>query len=362
VSATLTAALAGLGLLAALAAAACGPDAAPRPPPRAQERPLRLVAVGDILLDDDARPLLEQHGYGFPFVRLAPVLAGHDLLVGNLEGPITERDAPIDRRKRFLYRAAPASAPALRDAGFDLLDLANNHVLDQGLAGLEDTWRALDAAGIAHFGAGASEEAALAGRVVERAGVRIGFLGFMERFAENARLPWFAENGGPGVAPMTETALRRALGRMRPEVDVLVVSFHWGENYEPVTATQERFGRLAAELGADLVLGHHPHVVQAVEIHRGVPIVYSLGNFTFGSRGRMHKVERALRHGWVAETTLDGSRVVQLDLVPIAIDNRKVGYQPRPADPALLPAILAHVARPGSARLELARDRARWRR
>jgi poly-gamma-glutamate synthesis protein (capsule biosynthesis protein) len=353
---------AALALLAAALAAVCGPEAGERPPGRAQERPLHLVAVGDILLDDDARPLLDQHGYGFPFAHLAPLVAGHDLLVGNLEGPITEHAVPIDPTKRYIYRSAPAAALALRDLGFDLVSLANNHILDHGPVGLADTWRALDAAGIAHFGTGADEAAALAGRVVERAGIRIGFLGFMEPFAENARLPWFASGSAPGAAALREPELRAALGRMRPQVDVLVVSCHWGQNYAPVTPEQERLGRLAAELGADLVLGHHPHVVQGLEIHRGVPIAYSLGNFTFGTRGRMHKVERPLRHGFVADATLVDSRVVQLDLVPIQVDNRKVGYQPRPAEPGALAAIRAQIARPGGAPLELAGDRLRWRR
>jgi len=347
-------------LLAIALAAGC--DAGDGPPRRAQERPLHLFAVGDILLAEGVLPLLQQHGYGYPLVQLAPLVAGHDLLVGNLEGPITAHDVPLDPGKRYVHRAAQASALALRDFGFDLLGLANNHALDYGLAGLRDTWRALDAAGIAHFGAGADEAAALSGAVVERAGIRIGFLGFMERFPAYEPLGWFAAGDAHGVAALDEATLGRALVRLRPEVDVLVVSFHWGETYAPVTPAQQRFGRLAVELGADLVLGHHPHVVQGVEIHRGVPIVYSLGNFSFGTRGRMHKVERALRHGFVADARLEGSRVVQLDLIPIHGDNRKQGFQPHPADPAALPAIRAAIARPGGAPLELAGDRLRWRR
>jgi poly-gamma-glutamate synthesis protein (capsule biosynthesis protein) len=337
-------------------------DAPARPPHRAQERPLRLMAVGDILLAADALPLLERHGFGFAFAHVAPLLAGHDLLVGNLEGPITQRGAPVDARKRYVHLAPAAAAPALRDAGFDLLGLANNHAFDHGAVGLADTLRALGDADLAHFGAGADEAAALAGHVVERAGIRIGFLGFMERYPTYEPWRWFAAGDAPGVAPMDEPALRSAFARLRPAVDVLVASFHWGVDYAPLTPTQERFGRLAVDLGADLVLGHHPHVLQPVEIHRGVPIVYSLGNFTFGTRGRMHQVARPLRHGWIADATLDGSRVVQLDLVPILTDNRKVGYQPRPAEPGALEAIRAAIARPGSAPLVLAGDRLRWRR
>jgi poly-gamma-glutamate synthesis protein (capsule biosynthesis protein) len=322
----------------------------------ARAEALHIGFVGDVLLGAVAQPLLELHGYAFPFAHTAPLLAGCDLLVGNLEGPITANDVPLDASKPARFRAHPRAAAALREAGFDVLCLANNHILDFGELGLADTQRALSDAGLGGFGAGASASEALAGRVVELAGVRIGFLAFMERWPVYAeRWRWFAEDGHGGVAPMAKPALEHALAALRPRVDVLVACFHWGgDRVAETTRKQRRFGRLAVKLGADLVVGHHPHVAQGVELYRGAPILYSLGNFTYGGAARFDAVDPVLRHGWLADVTLAHARVARVELLPIAVDEREVGFQPHAAHPGVLPALVELVQRGLAAPLEIA--------
>jgi poly-gamma-glutamate synthesis protein (capsule biosynthesis protein) len=326
-----------------------------------QERTLHLAAVGDILLGDSSRKVLEREGYDYPFRALAAELARSDLVFGNLEGPITRGRSPLDPKKDYVYRSDLAAAPALHAAHVDLVTLANNHALDYGDEGLFDTIRNLDAAGVRHFGAGASRAEAIRGEIVEMAGVRIGFLGFFERYGPyGTTYPnYFARGGAAGVAELDERTMREAIGTLRPDVDVLVVCCHWGKNYAEVTKTQQRYGRLAAELGADLVIGHHPHVAQGIEVHHGVPILYSVGNFTFGSKGRFDQLEPALRHSWIAAITIDGKRVAAIDLIPLEVDNHVVRYQPRVADAGDLAAMVAKLNEPFGTVLKLADGRAR---
>jgi poly-gamma-glutamate synthesis protein (capsule biosynthesis protein) len=326
-----------------------------RPPPPT----LHLVAVGDILLGDAAQRELDRKGYDFPFRRLRPYLRRADVLVGNLEGPITQAPTRLDPDKTWSYKCRPGAAAALERAGFHVLCLANNHAMDYGRKGLADTIRILKKNSIGHFGAGASYRQAVAGRVVKVGGIRFGFVGFYEATDPTlGRLGWFARGRRPGVAPLNRQTVRSAIRRLRPRVEVLVVSFHWGRNYEPVTALQKRWGRRAAAFGADLVLGHHPHVAQGVEVHRGVPILYSLGNFTFLSRGRFRLVDPRWRYGWIADVAVRGGRVAGVDLIPIAVDHRVVHYRPRPAGHKALARLVPFVNREFGAPLEIRGDRA----
>jgi len=307
-----------------------------RPPARPealrQTRPVRVVAVGDILLGAESQRRLDKNGYNWPLSRLGKTVAGHDLLVGNLEGPITTRGEPVSESKGYIYRTKPAAAVALGSFGFDLVSLANNHSLDYGTVGLFDTMSYLEGAGIEHFGAGRNRAEAAQGIVIKRAGVRIGFVGFMKNYgAYDKEFAFFAKSKRPGIAKLSEKTVKKAFARLRPQVDVLIASVHWGSNYKDVTRFQKRWGPRLARWGADVVIGHHPHVVQGFEIVDGVPILYSLGNFVFGTRGRFRKIEKPFHHGWVAHIEITDARVSSVRLQAIKTDNTKVKYQPRPA-------------------------------
>ena len=340
----------------------CGDAAPPRPPPPLQERPVRIVAVGDLFLGGDAEEELRREGPDHAFRHLAPLLAGGDLLLGNLEAPVTASQIPRFPQKAVNVRMEPAALSALADAGFDLLSLANNHVLDHGPEGLQDTTAALDAAGIRHVGAGRDLEEAIRGEVFEVAGVRIGVLGFMESYALYDDYAWYAAPGHPGVARLSRPVVRDALARLRPHVHVLVVTVHWGMDNADLMPTQRAWARRLADLGADLVVGHHPHVAQGILVEGGVPIVASLGNAAYGRDADFGGRDAVGRLGWVAEATIEDGRVAQVDLVPIVVDAAQVGGAPRPADPAVLPVLLARHRADGCVPLGIAGDRARWRR
>ncbi|HSR36036.1 MAG TPA: CapA family protein, partial [Desulfurivibrionaceae bacterium] len=237
------------------------------------------------------------------------------------------------RDKRFRFRATPANAAILQRAGFDVLTLANNHLLDYGPIGLQDTRAALNAAGIASTGAGGTLAQAREPAIIERAGRRIAVLAY------SLTLPaeFFATTARAGTAPAYEPLVVADIRRARQQADVVIVAFHWGGELErhprPI---QRHLARSAIDAGASVVLGHHPHVLQGVEFHGAGVICYSLGNFTFGSPGRRGGTSM------IAQITLPDQGAPSLAIVPLTVDNRATGYQPRPlTGPAAIAAIAA---------------------
>ena len=243
-----------------------------------------LDAVGDIMLARSIGRQMAERGPAFPFERVQPVLATADVRTGNLELPLTERGAPA--AKDYVFRAPPSVVAGLRYAGFDVLSLANNHTLDYGPEGLLDTLATLERAGIASTGAGRTPEEAHAPAIITVKGLRLAFLSYVTVLNDH-RSGWVAESmvaapGRPGVAWGTPEAIRRDVEAAKRRADLVIVSVHSGWEYQPAPApTQVGLAHAAVDAGAALVLGAHPHVLQGLEFYRGVPIIYSLGNFVF---------------------------------------------------------------------------------
>ena len=150
---------------------------------------------------------------------------------------------------------------------------------------------------------------------------------------------YFAGLNSPGVAALSEDSLRIDIEAMRPLVDVLIVSVHWGDDYKPVRQLQRNFGRLAIDLGADAVIGHHPHVPQPVELYKGRPIIYSIGNFVFSSMGKEeyepHLGERRkLCCGMPVILHIDymSRRVKMIEFIPVLTQNHVIKFVSRRAD------------------------------
>jgi poly-gamma-glutamate capsule biosynthesis protein CapA/YwtB (metallophosphatase superfamily) len=284
---------------------------------RARNEPaLSLIAVGDIMLDGRARPVVAERGADYPFAAVLPLLQRAPIVLGNLEGPF----ARVARRARrnHAYRVDPALARALQRAGITIVTLANNHLLDCGREGVLETLEALAQAGVAAVGAGVDEQAAHSPVIRRAGGLRVGVLGYYwnRRCAARATLP--------GSAMDPPQALAADIGALRPQVDRVIVTFHWGVPYErqPSSADQAK-ARLAVDYGADVVIGHHPHIVQPAEVYRGRPIFYSVGNFAFGSGN-----SRA--EGLAVGVRFDEQQTT-VEVYPLYVKNRdpRVNYQPR---------------------------------
>jgi poly-gamma-glutamate synthesis protein (capsule biosynthesis protein) len=253
------------------------------------EEPLRLGAVGDIQVGPDEGPWLAQGQEGLKrlFGSALPLLSRDDVLVGNLEGPVTDR-GPANPRKRFVFSFPPGATASLKAAGFDLFLFANNHGLDHGLQGFEDSFKDAKAGGVPLAGAGMDLKEALEPRYATRSasgkGSRLAFIGYA--FFPTERMGFsMAEAGAGAASPGINNDLEAtvaAIGAARARGDVVVVLAHGGAEYryEPTreaVATYRRF----IEAGASLVLGSHPHLLQGAEAWKGGLIAYSLGNFLF---------------------------------------------------------------------------------
>ncbi|MDH3715526.1 MAG: CapA family protein [Gammaproteobacteria bacterium] len=292
-----------------------------QPAPRDDVVRTRISAVGDIMLDGTARPYLQRYGYDHPFVQVRSLFAESDLVIGNLEGPLTTASVPLVEKK-FLFRSpAQPVAAALARAGIGAVSLANNHALDYGFIGLRDTIAALRGAGIEFFGAGETLHAARAPAIVDTGRVKIGMLGYSNTFPQE----FWADEFRGGTAFGHEEQVRADVLDLARGVDVVVVSFHWGrEGSTELRPYQPLLARAAIDAGADLVIGHHPHVLQEIERYRDGVILYSLGNFAFGSFSARATV------GAIAHVEFVDGKFAELALQPLNVDNFSVYFQPRP--------------------------------
>jgi poly-gamma-glutamate capsule biosynthesis protein CapA/YwtB (metallophosphatase superfamily) len=239
---------------------------------------LRIIAVGDISFNGGYHRLLERIGPGFPTRRLSPLWAAADLRVGNLESPVVA-SAPKVEPSKLTLRAAPRALENLACAGIDCVALANNHTMDYGEEGMSETIERLEGVGIAHHGAGRDVNSAQAPAIVERNGQRIGLLAYCD---PSCGVTAFAHAGSPGVAALDIDDCCIAIRALRSNVDWVIVQIHWGQEMCRLPSTEQRVqARRMVAAGADLILGHHPHILQPCEWIAGVPVFYSLGNFLF---------------------------------------------------------------------------------
>jgi poly-gamma-glutamate synthesis protein (capsule biosynthesis protein) len=295
-----------------------------------KELGVSLAAVGDVMLGTWVTGYLDSAGATYPFEPTRHILEPAGLAIANLEAPFTERGEPV-KDKPFTFRVPPKHAAGLKESGFDVLHLANNHILDFGPEGLFDTIAALDSLSLAHVGAGENIAAAFAPAILEREGMdgkklRLGFLGFSMTHPEE----FYAGKNKPGTAfPFYERYVA-ALDSLAPKVDLMVVSFHWGaEKMITPKAYQIETAHLAIDRGADIVLGHHPHVLQGVELYRPRPdarcglIAYSLGNFAFGS------YSYSSRFSMILKCVVDNEGLVYARCLPINVFNDEVEFQPQ---------------------------------
>src|SRR5574337_736523 len=214
-----------------------------------------LYAVGDIMLGRYIAKVMAARGSDYPFQQIASTLHNGDIVFGNLEAIISADDVePAFPEKPYNFHASKEAAQALKKASFHILNLANNHAMDYGPAALAGTRRFLSENGIASFGAGTNINEARQPTILIRNGVRFGFLGYG---VAHSRAVYATKNKG-GIAPVVMDYIRKDIRDFRNKVDVLIVSLHWGIEYEKIpTAKQREEAHQIIDWGADLILGHH---------------------------------------------------------------------------------------------------------
>lgn len=280
----------------------------------AQSAPVRVMFVGDIMLDYGPGHLIT-NGED-PFAPTAAVLRDADITVGNLECAITRRGHWLD--KPYVFKGPRAALPLLKKY-FSAVSLANNHSGDWGHAGFADELALLRENGVAFFGGGDNRDAAARPLILERNGKRVALLAFCDYPPHS----FAATASRPGTAWLDEKRVIRAIKDARRQVDFVLLYLHWGieledqpESYQPPLA------RRLIDAGADAVIGSHPHVTQTIEWYRGKPIIYSLGNFLFDY------FPNDPRHwtAWMARLTLGAADGIGLEIYHIEMDASGVAH------------------------------------
>jgi gamma-polyglutamate biosynthesis protein CapA len=231
--------------------------------PWRDDEPVEILFVGDIMLDRSVRSKIDAYGFDYLFEDIKSIFEGADLVVGNLEGTVTQNPSVSQKNNGVLrFTFATSTAFKLRELGFTHVSLANNHALDFGEFGFEDTEHYLTNAGLYFFGSPHNDRNSLSMPIVNEE--KICLLGYHSLF--NAS---------------TATTISE-LGKSANFCDYTIIFAHWGEEYQDKPEESTRgLARSFIDAGADLIIGAHPHVIQPVEIYKGKAIFYSLGNFVF---------------------------------------------------------------------------------
>lgn len=315
-------------------AAGSGPAVIRLDVPVADGEPFRIVWAGDTLLGDAANGAIEEHGQSWPLNEVRGLLDG-DLAIVNLEAPLTSLLVPYQPGKRYSYSMEPDLAGTLSGAGIDVVGLANNHVMDRGPEGVSDTIAFAIMAGLIPVGAGDDLASAERPLIIETGSVTVGVVFLAEDYGSAST----ADLDRAGTVALSPASIARGHRTAAAAgADVVIAFVHWGENYEGIVDQQRRDAELFAAAGYNLVIGTGPHVPQQVEMIGSMPVLYSLGNFVFGTPGRFD--EGDLGYGLVVTTVLTTDGLVGLSVNCIVTDNRFVDFRPQLCAPEEAEALL----------------------
>ncbi len=240
--------------------------------------PITITFVGDIMMDRGVENSVNRNFSGDfnSFLSLIkPELESADITFGNLEGAVGTKGPNVG--SAYSFQMNPAILPALKNTGFDIVLFANNHVGDRSVTGFKESLENLRTNNLLFTGAGDTKPAAEQPTIITINGKKIGFLGFTD-VGPN----WLAAtDASPGILLLSDPNLETIIKNAKSQVDNLIISVHWGVEYNPATDRQKKFAHNMIDWGADAIIGSHPHVIQATEWYQGKFIAYSLGNFVF---------------------------------------------------------------------------------
>lgn len=267
-----------------------------------------LMFVGDMMLSRRVGAKAAKQGdWRWPFLQIGDYLSQADLTIGNLESVISDQGHNVG--SIYSFRADPRMLEGLTLAGFDVLDLANNHVGDWTRLAFEDSMARLTNAGISSCGAGVNFDEAHTAVVRQAGSAKIGFL----CYTDIAAAPLFAKENQSGVANMDLAQLKKDIESAKQSADIVVVQMHTGVEYQSRPNSKQRtFAKTAIDAGANLVVGHHPHVIQDFEQYKDGWITYSLGNFIFDQ-----DFSAETRHGQILKVTLQDKTIKSVDLIDV---------------------------------------------
>ncbi len=300
--------------------------------PAEENQAVRLVATGDTMLGSWVGDVIKENGYDYPFKFVSSYTNDADIYFTNLEAPFGTSGQPFE--KRFTFRVHPKLVNVLLSGKINLVSLANNHTMDYGVECLRETFQVLDEHQIAYAGAGLDLTEARKAAVVEKNGRKVALLSYSLTFPEE----FWATDTSAGTCFPYETFAYKDVSKLKRENDFVIVSCHWGaELRDTPKPYQIELARKFIDSGADLVLGHHPHVVQGIEFYKGKLIAYSLGNYIFGS------YSERVKDSMILKVDLDNGPIGSVDVLPISVYNKEVDFQPVPLEGARKSAFFKHL-------------------
>lgn len=280
-----------------------------------ESKQLSISLVGDILMDGSVKRQINENGYDYPWEYVAKYFQEDDISIGNLETSITLGGAKWPD-KQFNFRSDPENLEAMKKAGIDVVSLANNHSLDYGYEGLLDTLNYIDKSGIYRVGAGKDYKEAVEEVVIEKNGYKVGILGFSRVVPT---VDWYATSKRPGLVGAYDSQLQGVLEKVKEvgeEVDILILSIHWGTELQTRPNDHDVLAaKKLIDAGADIIMGHHPHILQGVEIYKGKPIFYSLGNFVFGVKNELTS------NTMIGQVDFMDDKIKSLKVIPCKIES-----------------------------------------
>jgi len=296
------------------------------------------------------RDKFKNEGHDWMSRRLLQTLESAEAVafVVNLEAPVTKYKHRGMGAGFWHYAMPPNMLNGLQVAGITHVALANNHMLDRGRVGLEDTFEHLAAEKIGYFGAGENLAEARAPLVLEVGGARVAIVSGMEPWRTRRQAGWGATPERSGVLLFDQKGIPQAIAAARNKADLVVAFPHWGSTYKP--AIERRLQRIADRLVAaevDAIVGHHNHAALGFGALDGVPMLWGLGNLFFGTEGRFGHDKMQPGYGLLARMVVKDARIDRFELIPIKINNRLLDYQPRPCTRTEAEQVLRFYARQG---------------
>lgn len=250
---------------------------------------------------------MKNKGYLYPFKNIAEITNSAEVTFGNLESPLSSRGKRGDRA--YSFRGDPEAVKGLIYAGFKVLNLANNHSYDYGRKAFEQTLELLNEKNIKPIGAGKNLTEARKPAIFDLGDLKIAFLGY-----DLSPGAFPAGQDHPGVAKARHAWIIQDLEKAKEAADFVVVSFHWGIEYRDFpTEYQKSLAHMAIDCGADIVVGHHPHTFQGIEIYKGKLIAYSVGNFVFDQKDLKNNQSVLLK------VTFNRENLHRIEIIPIEL-------------------------------------------
>lgn len=272
----------------------------------------KSTMVGDIMLGRWVNKRMDELGYDYPFSQVKELFSNSNLNIANLESPFSET-GPYNQLG-MVFRANPKGAISLKNSGINIVNLANNHFGNAGRDGMNLTFDLLDKNNIAYFGAAKNSDQSHQPKIIKVNGLKFAFLGYSDSSVTPSSYQSTKDQPGLNMDDMEQ--MKKDLSAARSQADFVIVSLHLGTEYvHSPNQRQLDFAHEAINSGADFIYGHHPHVVESLEVYKEKPIFYSLGNFVFDQN--MGKTEQGL----AVQIEFMYNKIVGLKLLPIVIVN-----------------------------------------